>query len=685
MRFFRRSLITLGVAATLPTVVFVAVGAFYFLRAERARVEADTLGRSEIATMLVDGRLRRDLAALGVLTSSVDLAKGNMREFYFRVQRVQTANPAWRTIVLIDALSGQELFDLRRPFGEPAPLSEVHAQALKDMRQTEMPMAGSISPPPEKLAWVYAPVSGEGELRYMLGAGIEPQAFQELLKAVAVAGTTAAVVDRHGQFVARTLNFETRVGTPATEFVRKAIKEGASGFYPGTTYEGLKNYTAFHTSPWSQWSAHLAVASTAIDAPTTWSFVAAALAALGALILGGTLVLLMARDMAERRRAEETLRQSQKMEAVGQLTGGIAHDFNNLLTAVIGNLDLIRNRVKDNERLSRLADNALEASRRGAKLASQLLAFSRSQRMAVGPVDLQQLFNGISGLLAQSVGPAIEVRMELDPDARVVMSDSNQLELALLNLAVNARDAMPGGGKLIISARRANVVDRHLPKGDYVQLSVTDTGVGMTEEVRARAIDPFFTTKAVGHGTGLGLSQVYAVTRESGGSLYIDSEIHQGTTVCLVLPLAPSDAIVVPTAIPDTAAPSEAEPEPSTKSAAVLVVDDDKLVRRFMSESLRSLGYEVRDTDNGVDALILLDAQRFDLLLADFAMPGMNGADLGKAAQMKQPGLPVLIVSGYADSAAVEAALGTARQLRKPFDMAELGAAVAELLRSREP
>jgi nitrogen-specific signal transduction histidine kinase/CheY-like chemotaxis protein len=408
------------------------------------------------------------------------------------------------------------------------------------------------------------------------------------------------------------------------------------------------------------------------------------LAALGALLLGGTLVLLMLRDMAERRHAEETLRQSQKMEAVGQLTGGIAHDFNNLLTAVIGNLDMIRSRVQDNERVRRLADNALEASYRGAKLASQLLAFSRTQRMAVGPVDLQQLFNGISGLLAQSVGPTIDVRMQFDPDARLVMSDANQLELALLNLAVNARDAMPAGGKIIISARRANAVDRHLAKRDYVQLSVTDTGVGMTEEVRARAIEPFFTTKPVGQGTGLGLSQVYAVARESGGSLRIDSEIHQGTTVCLTLPLAPADAIV-PAATPAVHGPPDTAPVPLKKSTAVLVVDDDRLVRRFMSESLRSLGYEVQDTDNGIDALVLLDAQRFDLLLADFAMPGMNGAELARAAQLKQPGLPVLIVSGYADSAAVEAVLGTARQLRKPFDMAELGAAVADLLRSREP
>jgi CheY-like chemotaxis protein len=203
----------------------------------------------------------------------------------------------------------------------------------------------------------------------------------------------------------------------------------------------------------------------------------------------------------------------------------------------------------------------------------------------------------------------------------------------------------------------------------------------MTEEVRARAVEPFFTTKPVGQGTGLGLSQVYAVARESGGSLHIDSVTQQGTTVRLILPLAPADAVAPAPTVTAPVAPVP-EPEPVKQCASVVVVDDDRLVRRFMTESLRSLGYEVRDTDNGIDALVLLDAQRCDLLLADFAMPGMNGAELAKAAQMKQPGLPVLIVSGYADSAAVEAVLGTARQLRKPFDMTELGAAVAELLQS---
>jgi CheY-like chemotaxis protein len=259
------------------------------------------------------------------------------------------------------------------------------------------------------------------------------------------------------------------------------------------------------------------------------------------------------------------------------------------------------------------------------------------------------------------------------------MSDANQLELALLNLAVNARDAMPGGGQLIISARRTNAVDRGLPKGDYMQLCVTDTGTGMTEDVRVRAIEPFFTTKPVGQGTGLGLSQVYAVARESGGTLRLDSEINQGTTACMTLPLAPAGS--VPPA-PAAAPPMAEAPQPQAKPvASILVVDDDKLVRRFMSESLRSLGYEVRDVCDGAEALLALDERRFDLLLADFAMPGMNGAEVARAAQLKHPGIPVLIVSGYANSAAVEAALGTARQLRKPFDMAELGAAVAETLK----
>jgi signal transduction histidine kinase len=677
MRFFRRSLIALGVAAMLPTLVFAAVAIFYFLRAERARIETATLGRSELVMMLIDARLQRDIAALNVLSTSIYLDNGHWAELYPRVQRVLQANPGWHTIQLIDARQHRVIFDLQRPLGEPQPIDATRQAGLLAAIRAGVPTPGDMVSPGNPQAWVHVPVLQNGQVRYLFAAAIKPQVFQDILLAFAQRHSTAAVVDRSGHFLARTVDYEARVGTPATHYVRDAVKGARRGFYRGVTYEGLSNYTAFHTSAWSGWSAHLAVASALIDTPTAWSFIVAALAGLGSVLLGAALVMLVLRDMAERRRAEETLRQSQKMEAIGQLTGGIAHDFNNLLTAVIGNLDMIRTRTVDNERLQYLANNALEAARRGAKLASQLLAFSRTQRMTVEVVDLEKLLNGMHGLLRQSIGPAIEMRVRIDADARTVVSDANQLELALLNLAVNARDAMPDGGVLTIEARRA--ADPALSESDYVSLSVQDTGAGMTERIRSRAIEPFFTTKPVGQGTGLGLSQVYAVVREAGGSLAIDSEPGRGTTMRLLLRRAKPDIESAPAAT-EGATPTVPL---STRQARVLVVDDDKLVRRFMTECLRTLGYEVVEADSGAAALEALDHERADLLLVDFAMPGMNGAEVARAAQIRQPGLKILMVSGYADSAAVEAAIGTAPQLRKPFDLLEIGAAVAKVLSSK--
>jgi signal transduction histidine kinase/CheY-like chemotaxis protein len=674
MTFFRRSLVTLGVAAMLPTLVFAAVSAFYLLRAERERVTNSTVAQSEFVMTLVDTQLQRHLAALDVLSSSIYFETRNWREFYGRLQRPLAANPLWESIVLIDLERREEVFDLRKPVGAPAPIDPVHERNLRRVLAAGAGMVGDIESHEHPVIWLYVPARVDGRITHVIAVSLKSSVFQNTLSAYAAPDSTGAIVDSNGDFVARTLDYHGRVGTPATQYVRAAIRNGKGGLYSGTTYEGLKNYTAYYVSPTSGWSTHLAVASGSIDTPTRLSFVAAGIAALGGLVLGGFLIVLVLRDIAERRRAEEMLRQSQKMEAIGQLTGGIAHDFNNLLTAVIGNLDMIRTRASGNDRLQRMAHNALEAARKGAKLSSQLLAFSRSQRMNVGPVDLAQLLGGMSGLLAQSVGPSVRVDVRIDEDARFVVSDANQLELALLNLAVNARDAMPEGGTLTINTTATQDPQRRLP---HVELAVTDTGTGMTEEVRARAIEPFYTTKPTGQGTGLGLSQVYAVARESGGSLTIDSEPGQGTTVRLLLP-AGAPPIVRPDA--EARPPTTVPGAQSREQTRVLVVDDDKLVRRFMAESLRSLQYHVTEAESGAEALATMERERFALLIVDFAMPGMNGADAARAAQERQPGIKVLMVSGYADSAAVEAALGTARQLRKPFDLAELGAAVADTL-----
>ena len=653
MTFLRRSLVALGIAAMLPTVVFAAFSVFYLLRLERERVTNATLAQSQVVMTLVDTQLQRHLAALDVVSTSVYFETRGWGEFYGRLQRLLAANPLWESIVLIDAQRREEIFDLRRPFGEPIPVAAAHERALQHVISAGTQLVGSMESHEHPLIWVYVPVRSESKVTYTIAAALKPHIFQDVLTAYAVSGSTGAIVDADGDLIATTVDYSERVGTQA---------------------EGLENYTAYRVSPISGWSTHLAVESASIDTPTRWSFVAAGIAALGGLALGGILVVLVLRDMAERRRAEEMLRQSQKMEAIGQLTGGIAHDFNNLLTAVIGNLDMIRTRVAGNERLQRMSDNALEAARKGAKLASQLLAFSRSQRLNVVSVDLTQLLNGMSGLLSQSVGPSVRVDLQIDDDARFAVSDANQLELALLNLAVNARDAMPDGGTLTIRGRVVTDAEHPLP---HVELSVADTGSGMTEEVRSRAIEPFYTTKPTGLGTGLGLSQVYGVVHESGGTLAIDSEPGRGTTVRLTLA-----AGTAPTVRTD----NESQSPPTVPGARardqmqVLIVDDDRLVRRFMTDSLRSLQYQVTAVENGEQAIASLERERFDLLLVDFAMPGMNGADVAREAQNRQPGIKVLMVSGYADSTAVEAALGSARLLRKPFDLAELGAAVAETL-----
>ncbi len=288
-------------------------------------------------------------------------------------------------------------------------------------------------------------------------------------------------------------------------------------------------------------------------------------------------------EAAERERTEARLRQAQKMEAVGQLTGGVAHDFNNLLAAIVGNLELILARA-EGERLKKWASNALLAAERGAKLTGQLLTFSRMQRLTLGPVDVNALVEGMRNLIERSLGPAVELRLDLDADVHTAVADANQLELAILNLAINARDAMPEGGRLTIAtapARWSGNGEQPPPEAGFVGVSVIDTGSGMPRDVVERAFEPFFTTKGLGKGTGLGLSQVYGIAKQSGGTVTIDSQPGRGTTVRLILPRADGAAVAASAASDRDSAAAGARPWPAT----VLVVDDDADVRRLLVES----------------------------------------------------------------------------------------------------
>ncbi|GAA4000020.1 PAS domain S-box protein [Sphingomonas humi] len=387
-------------------------------------------------------------------------------------------------------------------------------------------------------------------------------------------------------------------------------------------------------------------------------------------------ILFEARDVTELKAAQEQLRQSQKMEALGQLTGGIAHDFNNLLTVVVGGLDLIVRRAED-PKLERYARNALEAAERGARLTAQLLAFSRVQRLEVRPTLVGPLIANMRPLLRNVLGPGIEKKIELDDAAIPVLADPTQLELAVLNLAINARDAMPEGGHLSITTSAIAISDDHeLEPGDYIELSIADTGSGMPPDVAARAFEPFFTTKDVGKGTGLGLSMVYGVARQSGGTARIESQPGEGTTVRLYFRRV-DGAEAGPAA---GIAAEEAEADVLEQGARVLVVDDDPDVRGFVVASLEDLGYQVTEAADGETALKEFRREAPDLVVLDYIMPGMSGADVARAMRGERPEQAILFVSGYSETDAIRHAAPGATLLPKPFRSEALAASVRKVL-----
>ena len=388
------------------------------------------------------------------------------------------------------------------------------------------------------------------------------------------------------------------------------------------------------------------------------------------------------REAAERRQAEAALIQAQKMEAVGQLTGGIAHDFNNLLTVVRGSLALLRRQIDAQPRALRLLDAAAEAATRGAKLTAQLLAFARRQVLRPRVLDVNALIEGFLPLLRQAAG-SVSLALDLAPDLPACRVDPSQLEHALLNLVVNARDAA-AGGRITVATRLSSDAElrRRLPQaapGPRVEIVVADTGSGMTEAVQARAFEPFFTTKETGHGTGLGLSQVYGFVRQSGGHVLIDSTPGRGTTVRLLLPPTAQRAAAEPRA--------EAAPAGRTAPIAgerVLVVEDDPAVRAVAVATLEALGYRVATAEDAPTALGRLEAgDRPDILFTDVVMPGgMDGRQLAARAKAMDPELPVLLTSGYADPAG-EGEAGRLPFLAKPYTPDQLAARLREVLRRR--
>ena len=385
-------------------------------------------------------------------------------------------------------------------------------------------------------------------------------------------------------------------------------------------------------------------------------------------------------DVTERVREQEQLAEAQarmhemaKLETLGQLTGGVAHDFNNLLTPIVGALDVLHRRFPDDPRSMRLITGALEASERARVLVQRLLTFARRQNLEARTIHAGELIEGMRDLIQRSIGPHIEVSVTVEPNLAAARIDPNQLELAVLNLAVNASDAMPGGGSLRIDVSRRELADGEidgLMAGEYICLAVTDTGTGMDEATISRSIEPFFTTKGLGKGTGLGLSMVHGLAAQSGGALHLKSRPGEGTTAEILLPV--SDRTADPLTLQE-----ERVPHP-VRRATILLVDDEELVRKATADMLRELGHEVVEVPTATTALdILRGRDDIEIIVSDYLMPGMRGSDLIKDAKRLHPGLSALLITGYAKLAGAEA--GIAR-LAKPFRASDLSREIEKLL-----
>ncbi|WP_375196535.1 PAS domain S-box protein [Sphingobium sp.] len=380
------------------------------------------------------------------------------------------------------------------------------------------------------------------------------------------------------------------------------------------------------------------------------------------------------RDLSEKREAQlaleqarEAIFQSQKMDAIGKLTGGVAHDFNNLLAVIVGSLDLARQRLATGADVSRYIDNAMTAAERGATLTQRMLAFARKQELKLQSVDCMALVRDMADLLKTTLGSGVAIETRFPLHLAAAHADPAQLELALLNLAVNARDAMPEGGNIIIEGAELSLLKEQRPdleSGHYVRLSIIDEGEGMDPMTLERAREPFFTTKGVGKGTGLGLSMAHGFAQQCGGSLTINSELGRGTTVSLWLPVAPASAVVeeVVEAI-DPLALTPIEP------LVILAVDDDDLVLTNTAGMLEELGHTVFQAGSGIDALRTLEQGSVDLVITDYAMPGMNGAQLADEIEERLPGLPVVIITGFAE---LPPHMTSRPRLDKPFKQAQL-------------
>jgi signal transduction histidine kinase/ActR/RegA family two-component response regulator len=714
-----RPLLLLTLAAFLPLLIFSVAMGVASLRQQQVGLERAAVDRVDRISALIDRELQAQVELLRALAQSPVL-DGDTEDVAFAelARRLQRELPLWRSLSLSDR-EGKRLVDVPEPISGTKGGQVVDKTSHLRVIETASPQVGSIiRGPRDRPAFaIRAPVIRDQIVRSVLSAVVEPTEIRDSLFAAGLPdGWIGAVVDSTGNLVARTAGPPTLIGRPASERAREARMRASGGVYDGVSLEGVRTKDAYRVLPRSMWSVHIAVPLEIYNAPLTRSVWLMAGGALLSLCLMGLFLRLLWRDLQMRRGREHALEEAQRLEALGRMTGGVAHDFNNLLMIMQGSAEALKRRRADPQRVNTFADAILAAAERGQAITRQLLAFAQRSPHEPTIFDLRDRGPVLLGLLQRSTRGDINTSLSVPEGTWAIHADPNALEVALINLAVNAREAMPNGGRLSVEARNIVLTREHNSgtglSGDFVAIRVSDTGIGIPSEHLGRVFDPFFTTRPAGKGTGLGLSQVYGFAKQSAGGITVESRSTEGTAFTLFLPAAssgevgagsPSENANIPASqdirFPRNGSHSSASyrptpvaPDPDSPSAIdggrVLLVEDNREVAQVTEGMLAAAGYEVVWVKEAAAALALIrQGEAFDLVLSDIVMDGgMSGLELARTLQNQWPDLPVVLMTGYSE-ALVKGSTTGLTILSKPFREVDAIAAIrsARGVRSTTP
>lgn len=654
----RRSIWLFLLIAALPFFLFMSFRYAFDAQNEQRALQRQAASDSQLVITRSDAVLGEALAVSKAFAVDEAIRSGNARAAVSQVRELMAASARFSGAALDDNASRQRLFGEGGAGLAPGPYIEPGAYLVTLVK----------TPACRCVVVSRGLVDREGQLR-TLQLYISNSVFLRLLPAARRQYEVSSLSDRNGRFIARSLSDSERFASEGSVYLRRASASRAhQGNYTGVTLEGIKNYTTFTSSDVTDWKAHVALRAQRIDDPGLGFRIAIGIAVLLSILLALLLYLVARREIDNTRTLTRRIQETQKLEALGQLTGGMAHDFNNLLTPIVGALDRLNKSPNLDAREKRFAKGALESAERAATLTSQLLSFSRRQKLEIAVIDIARALEDVSGLAGQSLELRHKLDWSVDPGTPPIATDKVQFELAMLNLILNARDSMPEGGTVTVRATPVEV------KGSKcVAVSVSDHGSGMDAATLRRAQEPFFTTKPQGAGTGLGLAQVVEVARQSGGHVEIDSMPGEGTIVRMIMPVATTAAIAA-------VAPDNARTHDVGATLKLLIVDDNADVRETIVQMVESDGHRVESVADGRTALAALSNRKPDMLLVDFAMPGLNGAEVIAKAHEIHPDLPCLLITGYWDSDSLASSGVACAILRKPFTHDALRDAMAAAL-----